>query len=128
MSLCIVLIEDNRANLELMSYLLRAHGHQVWTAMNGDDGIRLVSEHLPHIVLCDIHMPGATGLDVVRALRADPAVAAIPVVAVTAYAMVGDRESILSAGFDGYLSKPIDPENFVCQVTGLAQGDDGSAP
>jgi two-component system cell cycle response regulator len=112
----ILLIEDNPDNLELMSYLLGAFGHSVTTAEDGESGIEAARTMRPDLVACDIHLPGVDGYAVAKALKALPAFADIPVVAVTALAMVGDRERILAAGFDGYITKPIDPQVVVSEL------------
>jgi len=112
----IVIIEDTPANLELMLYLLTAAGHTVLTATDGDEGVELVRRTLPELVICDIHMPKVDGYEVARILKSDDALAHIPLVAVTALAMVGDRERGIAAGFEGYLYKPIEPETFAADV------------
>jgi two-component system, cell cycle response regulator len=112
----ILIIEDNPANLDLMSYLLRAYGHSVLSAVDGESGIATARAARPDLILCDIQLPGIGGIEVVRRVRMDPALDGTRVIAVTALAMVGDRESILGAGFDGYLAKPITPETFVREV------------
>jgi CheY-like chemotaxis protein len=112
----ILIIEDNAANLDLMSYLLRAFGHTVIAATDGQSGIATARRALPDLILCDIQLPDIGGIEVVSRVRSDGALHATRVVAVTALAMVGDRESILASGFDGYLAKPITPETFVRQV------------
>lgn len=112
----ILVIEDNPANLELMRYLLEAFEYRVSVAPDGEQAIEAARLQRPDLILCDIHLPGIDGYEVVRRLRVDRDLARIPVVAVTALAMVGDRDRILATGFDGYLSKPIDPETFVPQV------------
>jgi two-component system cell cycle response regulator len=112
----ILIIEDNPGNLELMTYLLGAFGHSTLTAGNGDHGIQMVRREKPDLVLCDIHLPGADGYAVARELKRDAALKRIPIVAVSALVMVGDREKGMAAGFDGYISKPIDPMDFVGQV------------
>jgi two-component system cell cycle response regulator len=112
----ILVIEDNAINLELMTYLLRAFGHEVLHAYTGTKGLEVLRESRVDLVACDIHMPGMDGYDVLRAIRARPELAATRVIAVTASAMVGDREEVLSAGFDGYVSKPIDPQTFVADL------------
>jgi two-component system cell cycle response regulator len=112
----ILLVEDNLANLELMSYLLRSFGFTLATAENGREGIDAVRSARPDLVICDVHLPLVDGYEVARALKSDPELRSVPIVAVTALAMVGDRERVLSAGFDGYLAKPIDPEHFIAQV------------
>jgi two-component system, cell cycle response regulator len=112
----ILLIEDNPANLELMSYLLRAFGYDPRTAADGRDGLEAAGSEEFDLILCDIQLPGMDGCEVARRLKADPALRTVPLVAVTALAMVGDRDRILAAGFDNYLTKPINPETFVRQV------------
>ena len=116
MSAPILVIEDNPANLELMMYLLHAFGYMALTATGGAEGLEIARRERPDLILCDIGMPGMSGLDVAREIRGDPALRGTLLVAVTALAMVGDREQILAAGFDGYIAKPIDPEKFVGQV------------
>jgi two-component system, cell cycle response regulator len=112
----ILIIEDNPANLELMTYLLRSCNYEPAIAEDGETGLKLAARERPDVVLCDIQLPGADGFEVVRRMKADPTTRAVPVVAVTAYAMVGDRDRALAAGFDGYIAKPITPETFVSQV------------
>lgn len=112
----ILVIEDNETNLELMTYLLEAFGHATWSAPHGQSGISLALQQSPDLIVCDIHMPGMTGYDVARELKAMLPLLRIPLIAVTALAMVGDRDQILTAGFDGYIAKPIAPETFVRQV------------
>ncbi|MFO0938367.1 MAG: response regulator [Gemmataceae bacterium] len=112
----ILLIEDNSANLELMSYLLRAFGYNVKTATDGGIGLEAARGESFDLIVCDIQMPVLDGYEVARRLKADPARRSAPLLAVTALAMVGDRDKVLSAGFDGYVAKPIDPETFVRQV------------
>lgn len=124
----IVVIEDNEINLELMTYLLQAHGHRARVARNGVEGLALVREARPDLVVCDIQMPGLDGHAVAAALRGDPATAAIPLVAVTASAMVGDRERALRAGFDAHVSKPIDPVAFMGGIEPLLSADERRAP
>lgn len=117
----ILIIEDNEANLELMSYLLRAFGHDVISACDGQDGLALVRKERPDLVLCDIQLPRLGGMEIARFIRSEPALDRIPLVAVTAFAMVGDRETVMAAGFNGYLAKPIAPETFVHQVEAFLQ-------
>ncbi|HEX5123620.1 MAG TPA: response regulator [Rhodanobacteraceae bacterium] len=112
----ILLIEDNPDNLDLMSYLLTAYGHAVTTAEDGERGIALAKSTQPDLVACDIHLPGVDGYGVAKSLKSDPSLAAVPVIAVTALAMVGDREKILGSGFDGYITKPIDPQRVVAEL------------
>jgi two-component system cell cycle response regulator len=112
----ILVIEDNPASLELITYLLTAFGHSVYTAEDGGPGIAIARAEQPDLVLCDMQLPRVSGYEVVRRLKADARTSAIPMVAITALAMVGDREQILAAGFDGYVAKPIVPETFVASV------------
>lgn len=112
----ILIIEDNPANMELMEYLLHAFGHDVVSALDGIAGIELAQSMLPDLIVCDVHLPKMDGYEVVRHIKNIPALAGIPIVAVTALAMVGDKEKLLNAGFDAYVGKPIDPESFVAQM------------
>ena len=112
----ILVIEDNEENMELMTYLLRAGGHKTLSASTGTRGIQLVSDQSPDLVLLDIQLPDVDGYEVASAIRGGGRSNLIPIVAVTALAMVGDQERIIAAGFDGYLTKPITPETFVREV------------
>jgi CheY-like chemotaxis protein len=112
----IVVIEDNPASLELICYLLRAFGHDPQSATDGATGFDLAQREHPDLILCDIQLPVMDGYEVVRRLKGHPMLRMVPIVALTAFAMVGDRDKILAAGFDGYLPKPIVPETFVGQV------------
>jgi two-component system cell cycle response regulator len=112
----ILLIEDHPANLELMSYLLGAFGYTPRTAMDGRTGLHAACGEAFDLIICDVQLPLVDGYEVARRLKADPALRTVPLVAVTALAMVGDRDKVLAAGFDGYIAKPIDPETFVRQV------------
>jgi two-component system cell cycle response regulator len=97
-------------------YLLQAFGHEVNGAREGTEGIELARRDKPDLILLDIHMPKMDGYEVASRLRGDPDCRRIPIVAVTALAMVGDREKLLACGFDGYISKPIEPETFSARV------------
>lgn len=112
----ILIIEDNPTNLELMVYLLHAFGYDPRTAPDGERGIDMALREPPDLVVCDVQLPRIDGYGVVKHLKGIPHLASVPVIAVTALAMVGDRDRILGAGFDGYISKPIDPEQFVAEV------------
>lgn len=112
----ILIVEDNPANLELMSYLLKAFGHEPLIASNGAEGLKGAERERPDLIVCDVEIPEINGLEVARRLKNDPTLREIPLIAVTAFAMVGDRDRVLAAGFDGYISKPIAPEKFVKQV------------
>ena len=112
----ILIIEDNPANVELMAFLLTAYGHSAVSAPDGPRGIAAARAAPPDLVACDVNLPGMDGFAVLAALRAEPALARVPVLAVTALAMAGDREKVLAAGFDGYISKPIEPDSFVAEL------------
>ncbi|MBD8527767.1 response regulator [Pseudomarimonas arenosa] len=116
MSERVLIIEDNPDNLELLRYLLQAFGYQTLCAEDGLRGVQLAREALPDLVLCDLQMPGIDGLEVARRLRAQPQTRHLPMVAVTAFARGEDRERALQAGFDHYMSKPIEPEQFLALV------------
>ncbi|SHN31166.1 PAS domain S-box-containing protein/diguanylate cyclase (GGDEF) domain-containing protein [Duganella sacchari] len=122
MSARILIIEDNATNMELMVYLLRAFGYEPLSASDGEAGVAAARRELPDLIICDVHLPKLDGYGVVAALKADPAVRHIPALAVTALAMVGDREKLLEAGFDGYIGKPIEPDTFVSQIESFLQG------
>lgn len=112
----ILVIEDNQTNLELMTYLLNAFGHTTIVARDGEAGAQLAAEHRPDVILCDIAMPKLDGYGLAERIKSDPALQDIPLIAVTASAMSGDRDRVLRAGFDDYITKPITPETFVSQV------------
>jgi len=105
----ILIAEDNAVNRELLRELLEMHDHTVIEAINGEEALRMAEESKPDILLLDLGMPVLDGYGTVRKIRENPGLSGLPVLAVTAYAMQGDKERILSCGFDGYLSKPINP-------------------
>ena len=112
----VLVVEDNPASLDLMVYLLKAFGHTPLSARDGLEGIEAARREHPDLILCDIQLPGADGVEVCRQLKQDPDLQKIPLVAITAYAMVGDREKLLGEGFNGYLSKPINPQTFIDEM------------
>jgi two-component system cell cycle response regulator len=116
MSARILVIEDNATNLELMVYLFRAFGYDPVTAADGEAGLEAVHREPFDLVICDVQMPGVDGYELARRLKGHPTFRSIPLVAVTAMAMVGDRDRALAAGFDGYIAKPINPQTFIKQV------------
>jgi len=115
----ILVIEDNEDNITLIDYILRAHGLTPALARSGTEGLEIAVARAPDIVLLDIRMPDMDGYEVAAAIRTHPALHGTRIVAVTASAMVGDRERIAAAGFDGYIQKPIDPETFMASVEGF---------
>ena len=119
----ILVIEDNPANMQLMVYLLQAFGHDTFDATDGETGLIVAKKELPDLILCDLQMPGIDGYEVARRIRLEPQLKAMSLVAVTAYAMVGDREKVFAAGFNGYIPKPINPELFHGQVQAFLPPD-----
>jgi two-component system cell cycle response regulator DivK len=116
MTLTILLIEDNAQNRYLATFLLERHGYRVVPAHDGPQGIQLAEKLRPDLILLDIQLPGMDGYAVARALRACASLHATPMVAVTSYAMAGDREKALASGCNGYIEKPINPETFVAEI------------
>jgi len=112
----ILLIEDNAQNRYLTTFLLEQHGYEVSHAPTGPRGLEMAATVRPDLILLDIQLPGMDGHAVTRALKDNPALKQIPVIAVTSYAMVGDREKCLDAGAEGYIEKPIDPDTFVAEI------------
>lgn len=109
----ILIVEDNDKNLKLARDVLQVKGYATAEAGNGEDGVRIAGELIPDAILMDIHLPGISGVDALRLLRANPATAAIPVIAVTASVMEQDRTRIMAAGFDAYVAKPISLKQFL---------------
>ncbi len=112
----VLVIEDNEQNLYLVTFMLEKNGYEVVPARDGQEGIDLAGRVNPLLILLDIQLPGMNGYEVAQALRSNPALGQVPIVAVTSYAMVGDRERDLEAGCSGYIEKPINPETFVADV------------
>jgi CheY-like chemotaxis protein len=100
-----------------MTYLLKSFGHMPFRARDGEEGIQVARRERPDLILCDVQLAAMDGHEVCRRLKNDPVLRSIPLVALTAYAMVGDREKMLAEGFDGYLSKPVNPEQIMDQLT-----------
>jgi len=125
----ILLIEDNPQNRYLAGFLLAQRGHRVLEAETGPQGLEMAAAERPDLILLDIQLPGMDGHAVARALKSDPLLKSIPIVAVTSYAMAGDREKCLEAGAEGYIEKPINPETFVAEVESyLRPAQGGTAP
>lgn len=112
----ILLIEDNEQNRYLATFLLERHGYRVRVAVDGPRGVAAALEEVPDLILLDIQLPGMDGYSVARALRGHPELQAVPIVAVTSYAMAGDREKAIESGCTGYIEKPINPETFVAEI------------
>lgn len=112
----ILVIEDNEQNMYLVTFILEKRGYQVVQAWDGREGIELARQVKPALILLDIQLPVMDGYAVARELKSNPALADVPIVAVTSYAMVGDRERILAAGCTSYIEKPINPETFMAEI------------
>ncbi|HTC54862.1 MAG TPA: response regulator [Candidatus Sulfotelmatobacter sp.] len=115
----ILVAEDNAVNRELLRELLEARGYEVFEACDGQEALHMIEQSRPELLLMDIGMPVLDGFGVIRKIRENPCIAKLPVVAVTAYAMRGDREKILNSGFDGYLSKPLNPSSLTAELDRL---------
>lgn len=112
----ILIVEDNADNRDIYTTILRHHGYRVEEAETGEDGLVQAARLLPALILMDVSMPGMDGLEATRRLKADPATAGIPVIAVTAHAMAEDRAKAVAAGCDGYLAKPVEPRRVLEEV------------
>jgi two-component system, cell cycle response regulator DivK len=112
----ILVIEDNEQNLYLVSFILEKNDYQVFQARSGDEGVRLAGQHEPDLILLDIQLPVMDGYMVAHELRKNKVLAKVPIIAVTSFAMPGDREHAMEAGCTGYIEKPIDPERFMSQI------------
>jgi two-component system cell cycle response regulator DivK len=113
----ILIVEDNAQNLKLARDLLQVHGYRTIEAETGEDGVALAGERTPDLVVMDIHLPGISGIEALVELRAKPATRAVPVIAFTASVMPQDRSDIIAAGFDAFVSKPINIEAFLGAIT-----------
>jgi two-component system cell cycle response regulator DivK len=112
----VLIIEDNEANLYLTKFILEKNGYQVLEAREGIQGLELATKEKPDLILMDIQLPDIDGLEAVRRIRASKIDHEIPIVALTSYAMVGDKEKSLAAGCTGYIEKPINPDTFMAEI------------
>lgn len=113
MSEKILIVDDNEQNRKLFRFILQNSGYEIIESENGEDGLKLAKENHPGLILMDIQMPGIDGAEAFRILRSEPETKDIPVIALTSYAMRGDREKFLEQGFNGYISKPINVKEFM---------------
>jgi CheY-like chemotaxis protein len=118
----ILLVEDNEMNRDMLSRRLQRRGYEVLTAVDGETGLALTRSDVPALILMDMSLPGVDGWDATRQLKADPATRAIPVIALTAHAMAGDREKALAAGCDDFDIKPIDLDRLLGKIEALLGG------
>ena len=121
----ILIIEDNEKNMKLARDVLQSRGYATLEAVTGEDGVRMAIETKPDLVLMDIQLPGINGIEALRQVRADPACARIPVVAFTASVTPTDRSHISAAGFDGFLSKPINLKEFLGTIERVLEAGRG---
>jgi two-component system cell cycle response regulator DivK len=119
-------IEDNEQNYYLIKVLLNTRDYEVLWARDGQEGIEKADQSRPDLILLDIQLPIMDGYEVAKRLRSNPELDKIPVVAVTSYAMSGDREKALNAGCNGYIEKPIDPDTFLAQIDQYFSGADSA--
>jgi CheY-like chemotaxis protein len=115
----ILVVEDNDMNMQLVEYLLEEGGYEIAKASSGEEALAIAHDRAaaaPDLILMDIHLPGMDGLSVVRAMKADDRMANVPILALTAHAMRGDKDRFLEAGCDGYISKPIDVKTFLTSI------------
>ena len=118
----VLIVEDNEKNMKLARDVLQSRGFTTLEAVTGEDGVRMCKERKPDLVLMDIQLPGLNGIDALKQLRADPSTARIPIVAFTASVTPTDRSQINEAGFDGFLSKPINLKEFIETVQRICAG------
>jgi CheY-like chemotaxis protein len=112
-----LVIEDNEQNMYLCTFILNSRGHVVLQARSGREGIDMAVSAMPDLIILDIQLPEMDGYAVAREIKRNVQTKSIPVVAVTSYAMVGDRERVLSAGCEGYMEKPINPDTFINEIS-----------
>ncbi|MBA4790756.1 MAG: response regulator [Pseudomonadota bacterium] len=122
----ILVIEDHPTSRELMHFILTRSGYEVMLAADGAAGLAAARQQRPDLIISDIQLPIMTGFEVAAAVAADPDLKGVPLIAVTASAMAGDRENIIRSGFMDYVSKPIEPETFVVQVSRYLPRRDGA--
>ncbi|MBP2133523.1 CheY-like chemotaxis protein [Methanomicrobium sp. W14] len=116
MMIKILIVEDNPNNFYLIQFILQKNGFEVIWAKTGEEGVVMASGEKPSLILMDIQLPGIDGYEATRRIRENKALSEIPIIAVTSYAMTGDREKSLRLGCTGYIEKPIDPDKIVSQI------------
>ena len=124
---CILIVDDNEMNVKLLRWLLEKHGYVVHTASDAQTAREGIRAAHPQLVLMDIQLPDIDGLQLTREFKADPGLRSIPIVAVTSYAMKGDRQRALAAGCDGYITKPIDTKQFPIEIQKYLRGERGDS-
>lgn len=112
----ILVIEDNETNIYLIGFILKKNRHEVIEARSGEEGVELAIKEKPDLILMDIQLPGIDGLEATRRIRESEAEEEVPIIALTSYAMTGDRDKSLAAGCTGYIEKPINPDTFMGEI------------
>src|SRR5712691_11804250 len=119
----VLVVEDNDMNMQLVEYLLEEGGYEIVKATSGEEALAITrGPSMPDLILMDIHLPGMDGLSVVRTMKADERTSRVPILALTAHAMRGDKDRFLEAGCDGYISKPIDVKTFLSSIEQYLKG------
>jgi two-component system, cell cycle response regulator DivK len=119
----ILIVEDNEMNLDMLSRRLARKGYQVITAMDGSEGLQMANYEMPDLILMDMSLPGMDGWEATRHLKASPETSKIPVIALTAHAMVGDREKAMEAGCNDYDTKPVELDRLIRKMENLLNPD-----
>ncbi len=122
----ILIVEDNEKNRKLVRDILQFKGYRILESETAEEGIRLAREKKPALILMDFHLPGMNGIEAFKVLRADTTTSSIPVIAVTASAMTGDRQKMMAAGFDGLQTKPINVKQFLETVAQTLKKNPGA--
>lgn len=117
----VLIVEDNENNMELISFILEASGEETIQAVNGLSGVKMAISQKPDYIILDIQLPDIDGFEVLKRIRSTDEIKDIPIIAMTSYAMAGDRERMLSAGCNGYIEKPIDPEYVISQINKILE-------
>jgi CheY-like chemotaxis protein len=115
----VLVVDDEPDAIKICHYILKMYGAEALSATNGQEGIATALEQKPEVILSDIAMPVMNGYEMIGALKENPQTKTIPVIAITAHALVGDREKAISAGFTGYMAKPLQPKKFIHDLIGL---------
>ena len=127
MTATLLVVDDNEQNRDMLSRRLARRGYEVVVAVDGEAGVRMAQSEAPAIILMDMSLPGLDGWDATRQIKADPATRGVPVIALTAHAMAGDREKSLAAGCDDFDTKPVDFERLLGKIQALLSGAGGGA-
>jgi two-component system cell cycle response regulator DivK len=123
----ILIIEDNEQNMYMLKYLLESNNYIVFQSFNGPDGIALAKKAIPDAILLDIQLPEMDGYAVARELRKNTDLNNTPIIAVTSYAMNGDKEKVFASGATGYIEKPVNPDTFISQLEAYIKNNEGAS-